>query len=423
MTASFRTRILGGAVLTAFVAVLTVWASVAFVLSQVVGPPDIGIASQVLEACLDDPARWAVQQTGDLRTELLDLDDPRVPDRVRRLPLDTDFDDPDQDRLHWRRLRDAGPCAVAKLEFQRPPQLELAFWGGILLGVFLAVLAVGFLSYWLTVRPLLARIHRLRLAVADIGERVYQGADDAVGDDLTAIGASMDDSHVRIREARDALVERHQALERYLAEIAHDLRTPLGSLMLAVQELAATTPGPSVARATTEVAYLSSLVDNLHQATRLRHGLDPQVGEVDLVELVQRVELRFRALGEAQGVSVNAAAEEEPVLVTAEPALLERALGNVVHNAVVHGGDNVAILLERTGDRFVLSVLDDGQGLPDDGLADLAARTFVTDPARRRSQGLGVAITNEVVHRLDWSIAYEAVEAGGLQVRIEGPCR
>ncbi|MCB9794636.1 MAG: HAMP domain-containing histidine kinase [Alphaproteobacteria bacterium] len=417
---SFRVRILGGAVMTALVAVGLVWGSVSLAVSRASAPPPLDISTQMREACLQDPAAWRTQQMGDLELRLLPADDPEVPAWLAEAQPGVTARDPEAERVLWLRSAEAGPCAVARFRLGSPPSFAGAFYLGGALGVFVAVLTVGLLSYRWTVIPLLARIERIRAAVDDIGESPYASPDDQLGDDLSAIAGGLDVSHARIRAARAELVERHQALEKHLAEIAHDLRTPIASLMLAVQELAATSPDGPVSRATTEVAYLSSLVDNLHQATRLRHGLDARVGEVDLRELVRRVELRFRALGRARGVEVAAATPEGPVPVCAEPALLERAIGNVVHNATLHGGAHVAILLDAEDGRFTLQVLDDGEGLPDEALTDLAERTFTADPARRRSQGLGVAITNEVVARLGWEVRYGRGEEGGLSVRIEG---
>jgi signal transduction histidine kinase len=289
------------------------------------------------------------------------------------------------------------------------------------LGAFLAVLGAGFGSYWLTVRPLLGRIERIRDAATRVGEDDYAPAEDDVNDALSAIGSVLDGSHARIEQDRAELLSRHQALENHLAEIAHDLRTPLGSLLLAIGEVDAAHPGSAAtARAIGDAAYVTALVDNLHQAARLQHGLDPTLGECDLLDVVRRIELRFRALGAAKGVDVAASVPEGHLWVGCETALLERAVGNLVHNATIHGAEHVAVLVDVTGDSFVLSVLDDGPGMSEHAIADLALATFRSDPARRRSSGLGLAITHEIVRRLDWTFQLDAGPEGGLRARISG---
>lgn len=417
----FRTRILGGAVLTALLAVFLVWASVSLVLQQVGGPPHLTVSTQVRESCIADPARWREQRHGELEVLLVADDDPVVPTWLREVPIGEPVDDPGARRTFWVRDTPSGPCSVARMHFRGTGHLTDAFMIGGAAGVFLAVLAVGLASYRWTVLPLLTRIERLRVAADLIGAAGYASPSDDLNDDLAAIASRLDMSHARIVHAREELVERHHALEQHLAAIAHDLRTPIGSLMLAIEELRGDGPTAVTSRATTEVAYLSSLVDNLHQATRLRHGLDPRSGRVDLQQVVERIAVRFRALGAARGVQVEASAPEAPVWVHAEPALLERALGNVVHNATLHGRGNVAVLLDAEAGRFTVEVLDDGDGLPDERLADLAHRTFSDDPARQRHQGLGVAITNAIVDGLGWTIAYTRGDDVGTRVRIEGP--
>lgn len=139
--------------------------------------------------------------------------------------------------------------------------------------------------------------------------------------------------------------------------------------------------------------------------------------------MVRRVEARFQALGKSVGVSVASATPEAPVLVQGEPSLVERAIGNLVHNAVIRGGQNVAVVLDVIDGRFLLTVANDGPGLLPEQAADLSRRTFLDDPSRPRGQGLGVAITNDTAHRLDWSLSYAPGEEGGLCVTLHGPVR
>ncbi|MEZ4323264.1 MAG: HAMP domain-containing sensor histidine kinase [Myxococcota bacterium] len=430
MTVSFRARILAGAVLTALLAVVLVWGSVTLTVERLVGRPEVDVPPVVLDACRAEPSSWEVLSFGAGELRFYDADGVSVSGvRVNGAEgLEVGgtrlVDHGEGRRSAFRRVAAEGPCATVEFTFGPGARMDTAFQLGGTLGVFLAVFAAGFATYRFTVLPLLVRIERIREAGVRVGATDYRSADDTVGDDLAAIAGVLDRSHTRIVEDRHALVDRQQALERYLAEIAHDLRTPLGSLVLALQEVDAVagSEGREAARrALTDAAYVTTLVENLHQAARLRHGLDPTVGECDLAEIVRRVEVRFRAIGAARGVEVGASAVEGPVVVQCEPSLLERAVANLVHNATVHGAAHVAVLLEVDGDRFVLDVMDDGPGVPEVELADLAKRTFSDDPARRRGPGLGLAITNEVARRLGWSIEYGLGAEGGLAVRLSGP--
>jgi signal transduction histidine kinase len=164
------------------------------------------------------------------------------------------------------------------------------------------------------------------------------------------------------------------------------------------------------------VAYLTALVENLHQAARLRHGLDAREGEADLREVVLRSEIRFRALGQASGVEVAAAVPEKPVWVRCSPVLAERVVANLLQNAMSHGARHAAVQLMASASSFQLVVLDDGPGVARP--ADLALRTFEISPDRPRSTGLGLAITNEIARRAGWTVHYAS--EGGLRVELSG---
>lgn len=416
---AFRTRILAGAVATTVLALLMVMFTVSTVLESQV-PQGTVFSDAALRSCLADPEAWSSQAFGHHRLAAHAQAPPGVP-ALGVGQSYHDFERPHVTVVYH--AADTGPCAWLVLHSGPPEEMAGILPTALALATFLAVLVVGGTTYTFTVMPLMRRIGRIREAAVGVGSERYASSNDAIGDALADIAGVLDGSHERILADRAELVRRHQALERYMAELAHDLRTPLGSLLLALQEVDATTPGgvlPPVRRAMQDAAYVSTLVENLHQATRLRHGLDPLEGQVDLGEVVRNLEVRFRALGRVEGVAVAASVPEGPVLVRCTPALAERAIGNLVHNGITHGGANVAVLLSVHGDTFELVVLDDGEGLPEPIRVDLAQRTFIDDPARGRGHGLGIAITNEVVQRAGWRVAYDRADEGGLRVIIEG---
>ncbi|MFN3199561.1 MAG: ATP-binding protein [Bradymonadia bacterium] len=322
-----------------------------------------------------------------------------------------------------RRLSAEGPCAYVSIDIGPPPLMKEIVPLMLGLAALLITLMAAVGSYWFTVRPLTRRILRVRDAAQRVGQPDYAPMSQALNDDLGDISRVLDHSHERLVADREELVARHHALERHLAEIAHDLRTPIWSLMLQLEAQLVVSDGEPTPlhNAFLDAEYLGSLVENLHQAVRLRHGMNPAEGVCDLTEIVQRLEGRFRPLGKAEGVEVATSYPETPVHVQCSPEFVERALGNFVHNAITHARGRVAVWLRVEGETFEVRVLDDGVGLPDVARADLAKRTFTDDPARSRGAGLGIAIANEIAARVGWMIHYEAVREGGLQVRIEGP--
>ncbi len=321
-----------------------------------------------------------------------------------------------------------GPCA-----FLRVTSLDILAVAGPRLGWVLAVailigmLLAALLTLGLVVRPLQRRIDALATAAAAVGGDAYR-PEPLWPDALGQIGAVLTESHLRVVETRDALEARHRELEDHLSGIAHDLRTPLASMQLALEGLATDAEGPlrqEARRALADVVYLAALVENLHQGTRLRQDVEVAAGDVELGGLVDRLERRFAIVGRHGRIEVAASVPEEQVWVACAPALAERAIANLVQNAVEHhpGSGHVAITLAVEEGTFELVVADDGPGLREAIPASLDAATFVQEAARRRGPGLGMLITAEVARRAGWTLVYEALEPHGLAVQLRGPVR
>ncbi|MGC6418505.1 MAG: sensor histidine kinase [Bradymonadia bacterium] len=325
--------------------------------------------------------------------------------------------------------RDAtGPCSIIGGTTKTPggAPIKLIFWvllGAVLFGVVFAVLA----TFLLVVRPLRTRIDALSRAAGNVGTESFT-PESGTSDSLGYIANVLAESHARIIEAQTALEQRNHALEDHLAGVAHDLRTPLASMHLALEALATESQGAvqqEARRALADAVFLSSMVDNLHLAARLRHEVEATSGRVELSELIRRIEKRFTIVGRHGGIQVAANTPNLEVWVACTPALAERAVANLVQNAVEHNqeGGHVAIKLAVVdgGKRFQLLVIDDGPGMPRETLASLQSESFLLDDARPRGPGMGTLITNEVARRAGWSVHYAQLTPTGLEVRLEGP--
>src|SRR5699024_7575286 len=137
--------------------------------------------------------------------------------------------------------------------------------------------------------PLTARIDKLRRAAGAVGSpEGYVSAHDAGSDELSELSTSLDRAHARIRADADRLEERQRALERYLADIAHDLKTPIASLQIALEQAAKQSENRDTSDilkgSLNDVIYLNALTTNLRLACQLRDGWNPAEGSpgVDL---------------------------------------------------------------------------------------------------------------------------------------------
>lgn len=358
-------------------------------------------------------------------------------------------------RFHWfqlpgqkrggvslRRVADSGPCSLLQLQWQLSRKYRNTAWVALLvmptLGIALAVVVTSFLA----VRPLSQRLARLRQATQVVGlDSGYASAADPELDDVGQLSLLLDQAHARIAADAKSAQERQKSLEQHLANVAHDLRTPLASLQLTIERLSgstqltierladsSSTPNSDLVRnAIDDVVYMGALIGNLYLACRLQDGADPLNGDprVELCALVEQVTRRFAKLGRARAIDVECTHPDGQVLARCNPAMAEQVLANLVHNSLTHGdeGGHVAILLEATDEHFTLTVVDDGPGVPPADLPRIGERTFRSDAARQRDPqggGLGLAITTEVCRLADFSLRFAREEPRGLRVTVSG---
>jgi signal transduction histidine kinase len=231
----------------------------------------------------------------------------------------------------------------------------------------------------------------------------------------------------------ERIERRERELQRHLSDVAHDLKTPISSLHLALEQAIDSNRdagvAPLLSSALDDTVYLAALTSNLRLASEMREGWDPSAaGDVsDLTEIVDRVVTRARFFAKRKGVALDAAVPDVPTRTRCDPVAAEQAISNIVENAVTHGesGEHVAVLLERKGAAFELTVVDDGPGVPASVLPRLGERTFRSDEARQRDprgSGLGLAITSEVCARCGWTLSFHREQPRGLRVAVRGAC-
>ena len=205
------------------------------------------------------------------------------------------------------------------------------------------------------------------------------GVDDEVGRLAMTLNAMLG-SLERSREAE----------RRFVADASHELRTPLTALRGNVAFLVRHGATPAVvADLERDSARLARLADDLIAVSR-EEAAAPPTEKVELDELVEAV------VAHEPGVHVDA----RPVSVLGDRAALERALVNLVQNARLHGPANgiVDVTTARLGDRAVLSVSDEGDGL-DSADAERAFERFWRSGHDDSGSGLGLAIVRATAER------------------------
>ncbi len=337
------------------------------------------------------------------------------------------------------RRPEAPACQVVLAVWDPQPDLRRSFQSRLLL-LLLVVASIALLATGLLVlRPLFRSIRALDAASRDVGTPAYTGSL-KVDPSLDAVVTALDDAHARILDEHTRLEANNRALERHLADVAHDLRTPLAALQLRLEQLsvhglsAEGVASDALRGALQDVTTLGLLTENLALASQLDAGALPRpaAGEVvDLGAVVDRIGDRFRALGQQVGIDVVHVRPDPPVWVRAATVHLEQLLANLVNNALTSNGPggHVAIVLTCDDDQFTLAVEDDGPGIPPDLRAEVLHRGV-----RKRSEhpegaaagetpgeGLGLSIVVQLTQHLGWSFTLEDPPSdSGLVAAIRG---
>ena len=235
----------------------------------------------------------------------------------------------------------------------------------------------------------------------------------------------------RLADTLNAMLGRLQAaLERergFVADASHELRMPLAVLQ-AELELALRRPRSAaeleeaLRSAAAETDRLTLLAEALLVLARFDQGeLALRREPADAREIVDRVAARFSGRAAASGRSIEVRADDE-TLLSADVPRLEQALGNLVANALEHGGGTVSLTAAAHDGRVELHVLDEGPGFPPAFVAHAFERFSRADVARSRGgAGLGLALVDAIARAHGGSAHIAHRESDGADVWLSIP--
>jgi signal transduction histidine kinase len=225
---------------------------------------------------------------------------------------------------------------------------------------------------------------------------------------------------VSMREKLDQAVRWHR---RFAADASHELRTPVAGLRAELEE-AQLNPGDTnvgilLERTLRDVDRLQAIVVDLHLIAELEEASLSAEGEpVDLADLVRTVVSKRADVPEIK------LELEHGVTVDAVPAKIRRLLAELLDNAQRHAEHTVQVEVRRMGDKAELSVIDDGQGIPEADRERIFTEFARLDSARSRDQGgtgLGLAIVYNIVDAHKGSIDVEDSILGGARFVVRLP--
>ena len=301
----------------------------------------------------------------------------------------------------------------------------LAMVGIALLGAGAALMAM------LIFGPSHKRLRDLEQAARALGEgRTDVRANESGGDEVSGLAATFntmaDDLEARAR----ALAESDRARRQLLADVSHELMTPLAAIRGYVETLGMAelkiddrTRAKYLDIAHQETHKLEAIIGELLDLARLEGGggtLDREA--VLAADLFRRVKDRHRPALLERNITLSTSAAEGTPLILGDPDRLEQALQNVAANALrlTPDGGTITLRAEPAGDRVRITIADSGPGIPAEHLPHIFDRFYKADAARAGTpipsgSGLGLSIVRAIVHRHDGEVrAFNAAEGGAV---------
>jgi len=248
----------------------------------------------------------------------------------------------------------------------------------------------------MTLATFLVTPFAVRRAMAGLG----RAADEAKRIDIDRSGVRLttDDVPVEIvplvkavNDALGRLDKGYEGHKRFLADAAHELRTPIAILTTRVSSFP---PGPEKTRLLEDATRLTVLTGQLLDLQRLDQQ-DVQFAAVDLVGVAERVVLELAPLAFAAGYEMTFEAEIEHIMVDGDQTALDRALTNLVQNAIDHGGrrGTITVRVARAG---WIEVCDEGNGIPPTD-HDQVFEPFYRLRQGGRGAGLGLDLVQKIM--------------------------
>jgi signal transduction histidine kinase len=272
----------------------------------------------------------------------------------------------------------------------------------------------------------------LRAAAADRARERRRGESDAV-QELMALNNELATVERQLAKQNATLERVNEDKDRLLGTVAHDLRNPLAAVIGLAEALSTGRAGEvddgarHVAERIAVVAsHMGRMVDDLVDLAAVESGRvrldleDVAVGEM----LRDAVELSSFAAAD-KDIALEVAAPDGAV-VHADRGKVQQVVQNLVDNAVKysHGGTTVTIEAQVTDDDVVVTVTDEGQGIPAEELAALFqpfATTSVRTTGGERSTGLGLAIVRRLVEAHGGSAEVDSTVGVGSSFRVRLP--
>ncbi len=343
-------------------------------------------------------------------------------------PIASSLDHVSEARLKWNAAEAMRPAGLVKwvdtsagrIQIMTGTYGELSMWRALESTPLLFLNMILPIVVLMTLATLVATPFVVRRAMKGLAHVAAQA--ERIDIDQRGVQLPLDEVPVEIaplvkaiNAALDRLDKGYERHRRFLADAAHELRTPIAILSTRVASLE---PGPEKTYLLEDATRLSVMAGQLLDLQRLDQQADT-FAAVDLVAVARQVVLDLAPLAFAAGYEMSFEHDDEATVVNGDQTSLERALTNLVQNAIDHGQRRGTILV-RVTKAGSIEVCDDGDGIAPE------QREQILEPFRRlqpggRGAGLGLDLVQSIMRLHGGRIEVDQAPSGGACMRMVFP--
>lgn len=275
---------------------------------------------------------------------------------------------------------------------------------------------------------------KFRLVVPGSEERRLVGYATPVrhhGDAIHWHGFVADDSDVeRLERQKLAAEQASEAKSKFLSRVNHELRTPLNGVLGFAQLMASDTDNPLAPIQLKRLGHIESaglrlldLINSMLNLTRLEHqNYKIQHQQINLPEMVSECVALAEPLAHDKAITLRISAPQLKTRVLADTHALAQVIGNLISNAVHYSGEGsvVFIAVQEIGERYCVSVIDQGPGLTDDELRMLFQpfNRLGAENTPIRGFGLGLSVSQALAQAMGGRITVKSTPGRGSSFRL-----
>ncbi len=278
----------------------------------------------------------------------------------------------------------------------------------VLIIIILFTAGTGLVLFFLMTK----RLHRMTSIVREFEKgRYHQRIPVKSNDEISELGLAFNKMANTIEKNLSDMKKNDNLRRELIANISHDLRSPLSSIQGYIETVLMKEKDLSDAE---RKNYLETILKNVINLNQLVHELfelskldakesEPMFEPFSIAELTQDIVLKFKNKAEQKGINLTTTIPMNLPFVYADIGMMDRVLSNLIDNAIQHNPRNgkIKIELQNENDKIKISISDTGEGIPAEELPYIFDRFYKVEKSRSPNtggSGLGLAIAKKIIN-------------------------